>query len=397
MFRSPRRSSDESLSIVEVRTLQRTMRCTLTPIHSPPTMRINLNAGAIALTLSLLALTNGCKDSSNATGRSRDGSPRQLATARRVVNVALDSSRYLELQGDPATAWQIEGMVLTRNRLFVHDAVRDSILVFELDSGFQRAKDAERLVNAVSTDRKLLLPATDTTIVLLDRRASIAHVLSDSAHEIATWRWQTNGEPSAFCIAADTTAFVFVHAGEHYQLLQITQDGRVSRQSVAPEPWLGYYKLHWLLGHVVAGGATRSGECVFGHFFNLGLSFVSASGVSITAPYAESLAAATVRIDTSRVNGVFRKSESIQNAERGARSIALSGDSVLMLFEGKEKGAGTRLDVYDGKTKSYRHTVDLGERVDAVAASTKSVALLVRRHGRVGVVITSLRSAPVGN
>ena len=360
-------------------------------------MRIHLRPNAIISAVALLIAITACADSSAPSRRADAHSPDSVTTARRTVTASLDASRFLELQRDPASAWQVEGLVLTRSKVFIHDAIRDSILVFELDSAFRRATSAERLINAAYKPRTLLFPASDTTFVLLDRNANIAHLMSDSGHKISAWRWLSPSEPSAVCIANDSTAFVFAHGAAHYQMLLIRQNARVSRQSVAPEPWPNYYNRHWLVGHVVAGGVTTAGECVFGHLFQLGVAFVPTSGNALTTPYIERLSVPHVRIDTSTANGVSHKSESFERAERGARSIAATGDSVLVLFEGNQTGASTRIDVYDATSRSYRHTISLGERVDAVAASTRSVALLVRKNGRVGVLITTIRSAPVRN
>lgn len=313
---------------------------------------------------------------------------------RRFVNANTTTLHSISLQEDAASAWQVEAIALTRRRLFVADAVRDSILVYDLEHEGAPLPHVERQLSALTIRRPLLSAHSDSTVLIVDRDRQQLRILHENGETVAAWHWQTKGEASAACVAGDSSGFVFTQTPTSYRALELARNGSVVTETIAAEPWPGYYSQHPLTAHVIAGASTRGGACTFAHLFDRGLSFLRPNAPAVAVPWIEHLTAPVAHVESHTAGGTTRTSESVQSAQRGARSIAVTADSVLVLFEGRQQRANSQLDVYDASTRAYRHTLRFASRIETVAASANAVALLTRTRGLAKVWVVRV-DAPV--
>ncbi len=341
-----------------------------------------------ALTLLCLSaiVASACRDAARQTAvAAAQTAATTRPPARQVVNANTVTRRSILLQSDAASAWQVEAIALTRRTLFVADAVRDSVLAYDLDNDGVHLDRVDRRINSLRTKRALLGAHSDSTVLLLDRDRQLLHVLHENGALLNSWRWQMKGEAAGACVANDSTVFVFLLTPTGYRTMRLTKSGSAVTESVTAEPWPGYYEQHRLTAHVLASAPVNNGACVFGHLFDRGLVLLRADAPPVSVPWIEMLKPPAAIVESTTVGQTTRRVESVQSADRGPRAIAVSGDSVLVLFEGKQKYANTQLDVYDASTRTYRHSLRFAERIESVAASSTGIALLIKNRGRISV------------
>ncbi len=341
-----------------------------------------------------LLIAAGCSDRSQTAARSETAERRSVAP-RTVIAAAPLSGRFRLLEGDSSHQWQVKGIALTRNRLFIQDAgLRDSVFVFALDSALTPLLSITARVNAASAGTTTLLPASDSTVMLVSKQRRTATEVDERGRTASQWEWTEQSDAIAFCAESDSSAVLVQHIRKGYRMRRLYRKGNFGREWDVAEPWPGYYQRHWLAGHLTTAPTPSIGGCVLAHRFDLGFALVGPTGTTVNLPYIESLPPATVAVETSTVNGVFSSNESAAGAVRSTREIAVSGDSVLTLFEGRERGAAARLDVYDLTQRRYRHTLNLNQRIEALASSSRAVAIVIRRNERLGVWVGELHGVP---
>ena len=320
------------------------------------------------------------------------GSAARVAPApRTVIAVAPVRGHFRQLESDSSERWHVDAMALTRNRLFVREA-GGRVYAYALDSALTLLTRVSARFEEEHSQPAFLLPATDSTVVLLRREGRTAELIDEAGRTQSTWHWNSEGDAATFCAASDTTGLVLQRNGTNYRVRSLWRRGHLSRESALTEPWPGYYQRHALAGQLSAAPLPHGG-CALAHLFELGIAVVRAAGEITTIPFIETLPPAKVKIDSTLLDGVSSKTSSVEGSIRGARAIAVSGDSALILFEGRERGAAARVDVYDLAQGRYRHTLNFNQRIEAIAASSHAVAILVRRDGRLGVWVCQLGDA----
>ncbi|MCO4100357.1 hypothetical protein [Gemmatimonas sp.] len=302
----------------------------------------------------------------------------------------IGGGQFIPLQVGAKDPWQVEAIRLTRSRLLVYDSVRDSVLVFVRGPAGIHDVEAERAINAVRGRPSTMVSGSDTSVLFIDKAKRVVRVLHERGQLIGEWHLPVSRETTAACLANDTTLAVFARDANAYRAFTIRGAEETRTESEIGEPWDGYNARHWLAGHVLSSVPTPSGACTFAHAFELGIVLLTADGTRKVIPYIESLPAPKVIVATEANGDTYRKEERTEGAILSARSIATSGDSLLVLFAGTAPAATSRIDVYDLESGTYRHTWRFANRFSAVSATGDDVAFLTRSAGRLGVWIVRL-------
>ena len=123
---------------------------------------------------------------------------------RVVVSPGIGSREIKFLQQSADDIWRVEGVHLTRRKLILYEAVRDSIIVLHRNDSLSRDTTVERRMNALRGGGLILQGAGDTSVFLIDRKKGLVRVASENGNVMSTWDWSAHGEPRNVCLVSSS-------------------------------------------------------------------------------------------------------------------------------------------------------------------------------------------------
>ena len=181
------------------------------------------------------------------------------------------------------------------------------------------------------------------------------------------------------CLLSDSIVLTYENAVSGTAMTRTRQsDDGVETTTKIEVPFFRHRPTSWMLSEAVWAGDGRR-TCAAASIYSYGISVYDGNEIKPrTIEFIERVGESTVLRTVDTVGPSITTTETVQAQGYGARDIAISNDSIYVLFVGKALRASRRIDLYSASQLGYLGTYEHYARIEAIAASQNEIVLLTK-------------------